>query len=124
MKQKVLFESLKSKTEISEVFEKGMKLYSANLLMRFLKKEERENTFPLRVLMAIPKKKLGAVRRNRLKRICKSSLFESLKKLDIINHKNLKYSFDVIIHARDSFENLSHSQRVLEFDGLAKRLIQ
>lgn len=99
-------------------------MYSGNLLLRYLEVSGRKNALPFKVLMAFPKKKLGAVQRNRMRRICKSALFQSLKKIYESHLTKLDVSFNMVFHARDNFEKLPETKRIEEFDNLMERLVR
>jgi len=101
-----------------------MKIYSENLLMRYNPVELQNEVLPLHFLMALPKKKLGAVGRNRLRRICKSALFQAMKNMTDVLNRELNNSYNIVIHARENFNDLLENERVHEFETLLKRLIK
>jgi len=111
---------LKNKKEISRVFDSGEKIYSKNLLIRYAPNDAPGN-LPLHVLMALPKKKLGAVGRNRMRRVCKSALFQALKNIIQLNVALPRVSYDLVIHARENFEIMPEPERVQEFEALMTR---
>ncbi|MDH4262655.1 MAG: ribonuclease P protein component [Spirochaetia bacterium] len=124
MKQKILFLSLKNKKEITKIFNSGDKVYSKNVLIRYTLPEHIRQNLPLYVLIALPKKKLGAVKRNRLRRICKSALFQAMKKMQQNNEMVISTSFNIVIHAKEGFIDVPEQDRVQEFETLMTRLFK
>ena len=121
MKQKDFFLSLKSKKDISRIFSSGEKIYSKNILVRYLLSQESTG-LPWKAAFALPKKELGAVGRNRLRRICKSALYQAMKNLFLSSHFDPTRSYDIVVHARERFNEISEHERILEFEGLISRL--
>lgn len=115
---------MKKKSDITEVFESGLKLYSKNFLFRYRRSEDVAAFLPFHVLTALSKKQLGAVKRNRLKRICKSSMFQAMKNLKDNFSVNMKFSYNIVIHVKDSIEQIPEPQRILEFEEILQRLVK
>ena len=124
MKQKCLFIPIKNKKDIASVFDSGLKLYSENLLLRYVTSGEVGGNLPWHVLFALPKKKLGAVGRNRLRRICKSALFQAMKNVYEDLSQESPNSYKIIFHTREDFNQIPETQRVSEFQSLINRLLK
>ena len=122
MNQSKAFHALKKKEAISALFKSTAKISRKNLWVRYILVKQ-ETIVPLGVVLAISKKQGNAVRRNRLKRIIRASLFEAVKKL-CKNEKKSDYSFHLAISCNDGFEKLSFNDRVMQFDSLLNELIK
>ena len=120
MKQREIFTSLKDKKNIDSVFKKGRKLYSKNLLARYIENPS-DHFFPLGVLWAVPKKIRTAVERNRLKRVMRSAMFLAACKMQ---NPERRSSFYLAIIPRIEFEKLSESERVAEMKFLLNDLMK
>lgn len=92
--------------------------------MRYIISESPREILPFYALMALPKKKLGAVGRNRLRRICKSALFQAMKKIIQNNHETPLNSYDLVFHVRENFTEVPESERIVEFETLVNRLFK
>ncbi|MES0489564.1 MAG: ribonuclease P protein component [Leptospirales bacterium] len=120
MKQREFFASLKDKKHIDLVFKKGLKLYSKNLLARYIEVPSNR-FFPLGVLWAVPKKTRTAVERNRLKRVMRSAMFLAAGNMDNLERST---SFYLAIIPRIEFEKLPEKERVAEMKFILADLMK
>ena len=121
MKQKELFVSLKSKSDIRDIFTRGEKVKSKYLLIRYLKFDTPLES-PIQVVWAIPRIVETAVKRNYIKRILKSSLFEVLKtaKSKNFSHSTLK----IAIIPRLEYSTLSQESREIDMHDILNKLFE
>ncbi|MDH5720489.1 MAG: ribonuclease P protein component [Spirochaetia bacterium] len=120
MKQKQLFTSLKLKKNIKQVFNDGIPVKSKYINAKFLTAESPSFS-AMNILWAVPKKIKSSVLRNRLKRVAKAALFNSLKDKEDYNLEKTGLQIAVIL--RPEFENLPFEKRVLEFDFLINQIL-
>jgi len=120
LKQKQLFTSLKLKKNIKQVFNDGIPVKSKYINAKFLTAESPSFS-AMNILWAVPKKIKSSVLRNRLKRVAKAALFNSLKDKEDYNLEKTGLQIAVIL--RPEFENLPFEKRVLEFDFLINQIL-
>jgi len=104
VKQKSFFQSIKSKKEITKLFQKSKSFNTHFFYVKHLSNKNQTDVLPLVILWAISKKTGSAVYRNKIKRRCKAALFQTMKELSF---NNFHQSYNIVFIPRKEVASIS-----------------